>query len=301
MITVLTPTYNRAYILTNAYQSLCRQTCKDFEWIIVDDGSTDDTENLVKSWIDKGSAFNIQYVKQENGGKCRAINKGVAVASGNYVTILDSDDFLTDNAIEKITDWIETISDLNGFAGVAGLRGWINKTGYIGGAGNLPGSGYIDAKNTDRRKLHLDGDKAEVYKTSVLKEFPFPEFEGENFLSEHVVWDAIANAGYKLRWFNEIIYKCEYLDDGLTNKSKGYELLINNFSGFTLSTIFYIRNESFIRKYLSIGRYAHVAKLKGVKTKEIKKNLTVNSFQILIGKFLFALNEDRKKLKGIKK
>lgn len=301
MITVFTPTYNRAYILKNAFESLKKQTDNNFEWIIVDDGSTDNTESLVQSWKEEKLLFDIRYIKQENGGKHRAINRGVSMAKGDYIIILDSDDFLTDNAIEKINGWVKTINGLKDFAGVAGLRGWINKSGNIGGSGCLKDPGYIDAKNTERRKYHLEGDKAEVYKAEVLRKFPFPEFEGENFLPENVVWDTIANAGYKIRWFNEIIYKCEYLEDGLTKKAKCYDLLINNFQGYTLSTKIYISEQTFLWKYLTIGIYIYVAKTKGLNLKEVKRILSINKIQILIGKCMFKLNEIRKNIKLCKK
>ena len=105
-ITVFTPTYNRAYIISNLYNSLCRQTFKDFEWLIVDDGSTDNTEELVNKWInDANSGFSIRYFKKENGGKPSAINYGVDCAEGELFFTVDSDDYLTDDALEKIDRW----------------------------------------------------------------------------------------------------------------------------------------------------------------------------------------------------
>ena len=99
MITVFTPTYNRANLLPDLYDSLKRQTCKDFEWVIVDDGSTDDTGSLVNGWLSQAD-FSICYTKKENGGKQRAVNLGLQLAKGEYFFIVDSDDILTDNAIE---------------------------------------------------------------------------------------------------------------------------------------------------------------------------------------------------------
>ncbi len=291
-MTVLTPTYNRAYILNSAFESLCRQTISDFEWIIVDDGSTDNTEDLVKNWLDIELPFQLRYYKQENGGKHRALNKGIKEAKYDYILILDSDDYLTDDAVEKVHAWVKTIEGLDGFAGVAGLRGYINKTECIGGAGD--GREYIDAKNTERRKYNLLGDKAEVYKTEVLREYPFPEFEGEKFLSEHVVWDAIARDGYKIRWFNEIIYKCEYLEDGLTKTAKTYSLQMENFNGFTLDTKLYIEMYPFFHKYFAIGQYYIVARLKGYKCNEIKDLIEVSNVQIFLGRSVHRLNALRK-------
>ena len=97
--TIFTPTYNRAYILPQLYQSLCMQTCKDFEWLIIDDGSTDNTYSLVEDWINKCKQFSIRYYAKENAGKPRAINDGVKKAKGKYFFMVDSDDRLKPDAI----------------------------------------------------------------------------------------------------------------------------------------------------------------------------------------------------------
>lgn len=291
-MTIITPTYNRGYILKNAFNSLCRQSDREFEWIIVDDGSTDNTEEIVKGWMDKDVFFTIRYYKQKNGGKHRAVNKGVKEAKYDYALILDSDDYLSDDAVEKIHSWVKDVNDREDFAGVAGLRGWMNNDGCIGGAGKDPY--FTDCKNTERGKFNLLGDKAEVYKIDILRKYPFPEFEGENFLSEHVVWDRIAKDGYKLRWFNEIIYYCEYLSDGLT-KSTSYKLVMNNFQGFVLSTKIKLELESFPMSYFAIGLFNHIAKMKGIKQNEARQILGVSCFKLFSGKVIFMLNEIKKK------
>ena len=102
-VTIFTPTYNRAYIISKLYMSLKRQQVKDFEWLIVDDGLTDNTESLVKGWIILEKSFSIRYYKQKNGGKCRAINRALDLAQGELFFTVDSDDYLTDDAIKKIT------------------------------------------------------------------------------------------------------------------------------------------------------------------------------------------------------
>lgn len=230
MITVFTPVYNRAYIIENLYHSLLSQTNYDFEWLIIDDGSTDFVEELVHGWMEaKTAPFEIRFFRQPNGGKHRAINRGVWLAAGEAFFIVDSDDYLTEEAIELIHKWWKDIGNDDGYAGVAGLRG--NREGKIIGDIPLFGS-YIDATNIERGKYGLLGDKAEVYKTSVLKKYPFPEFEGENFLTEAVVWDRIGDAGLKVRWFCQIIYMCEYREDGLTRKGK--ECFIKNPVGWGL-------------------------------------------------------------------
>lgn len=212
MITVFTPTYNRGYILHKLYTSLKNQTSDNFEWIIVDDDSTDDTEQVVASFESVGHG--ITYIKQPHGGKHRAINRAVKIAKGDYFFIVDSDDYLTENAIELVTGWVAAI-DSKQIAGVAGLR--TSKAGDIWGGKPMIDTGkYIEAGNLERETYNLMGDKAEIYSTKVLQEHPFPEFENEDFVTEAVVWNWIALDGYKLRWYNEPIYVCEYLEDGLT-------------------------------------------------------------------------------------
>ena len=227
MITVFTPTYNRAKLLPDLYESLKRQTCKDFEWVIVDDGSTDDTESLVKQWIPQAD-FSICYTKKENGGKQRAVNLGVQKAKGEYFFIVDSDDILTDNAVETALKWFDTIKDEKNFGGIGGQKGY--KSGKA--IGDSFDGEYLDATTLERAKYHINGDKAEIFYTDVLKKFPFPEFEGEKFVPEALVYNRIAQAGYKLRWFNEIVYLAEYLPDGYSANVD--RLLISNWQGYSL-------------------------------------------------------------------
>lgn len=213
MITVFTPTYNRGYIIMELYQSLMQQTSYDFEWLVIDDGSTDDTDKCFSKLLKKEQPFPIRYIKKKNGGKHRAINDGVKQAKGKLFFIVDSDDQLTHDAIEKILKGYAGIAGLKGYAGIAGLRGY-DLSNMIGTT--FQGE-WIDATCLERQKYQITGDKAEVFYTEVLRKHPFPEFDGENFVTEAIVWNRIAETGLKLRWFNEIIYLCEYHEDGLTN------------------------------------------------------------------------------------
>ena len=211
-ITVFTPSHNRKTLIERLYQSLLLQTQKNFEWLVVDDGSTDNTEQYLSNLLAEQQPFPIRYIKQENGGKHRAINNGLKNASGDLFFIVDSDDYLTENAIEKINQWATTLDGTHKWAGISGLKGF-SKESIVGQHSEAT---YVDAKNSERRKYNLLGDKAEVYFTNVLKKHPFPEIPGEKFISEEIVWNAIARDGYYLRWFNEIIYICNYLEGGLT-------------------------------------------------------------------------------------
>lgn len=223
-VTVFTPTYNRAYILGDLYHSLQRQTCMDFEWLIVDDGSADDTKALVASWQGEENPFPIRYIYQENGGKCRAINRGLKEADGRLFFTVDSDDYLTDDAIEKVIRWDGELPADGHFCGYVGNRG-ITPTQT---PNRLFPGGYLDGTALDRYD-QVDGERAFVFYTEVHRKYLYPEFPGEKFLTEAVTWDLMAHDGYKMRFYNDIIWIWEYKDDGLTRA--GYRVFLENPQG----------------------------------------------------------------------
>ena len=282
-ITIFTPTYNRCYLIDNLYQSLLAQTEKNFEWLVVDDGSTDDTETYFSDLRSKSQPFPIRYIKQENGGKHRAINRGVQNATGILFFIVDSDDTLLPYAIEKINLWTATLDDSHKWAGVSGLKGYSEYKNV----GQRTTATYIDAKNTERRKNHLEGDKAEVYFTDILKKYPFPEIPGENFISEEIVWNAIARNGYYLRWFNEIIYICSYLDGGLTKDNSKDE---RNPQGRLLWAKGQLESfpNDWRKRFSAIAVYYNAVHKKK-KNKEIADDLSISSFKVACAKNIYNL------------
>ena len=221
-ITLFTPTYNRAYILDTLYRSIQRQAVRDFEWLIIDDGSTDETETLVKQWQNDGNDFPIRYYKVENGGKCRAINKGLDLANGELFFIMDSDDYLTDDALETVVRWEATIAGKEGYCGVAGNRGSSPTETPNTRLWQLYGEGcrYIDeyayCRYPEYTDKVIDGERAGVWYTEIHRKYKYPEFPGENFLTPCITWNRMAHDGYKIRIFDDIIWVCKYLDDGLT-------------------------------------------------------------------------------------
>lgn len=212
MLTVFTPVYNRAYIIHKLYESLCRQTDRDFEWLVVDDGSSDDIDKVVGGFIEEDK-INIRFFRQPNGGKHRAINFAVRQARGSFFFIVDSDDYVTDDAVEWINAKTAEIENDISFAGVSGLR--VNPDGT-----KMEGGPVFDVIDTDaldiRLKYTVPGELAEVYRTSLLAGFPFPDIPGEKFCSEGLVWRRIALAGYRMRYFYKPLIVCEYRSDGLT-------------------------------------------------------------------------------------
>ncbi len=235
LITIFTPTYNRAHLLPRLYRTLKQQTNSAFEWLIVDDESSDNTETVMRQFLEEKKSFPIRFFKQKHGGKHRAINLALKLAKGKYFFIVDSDDWLPNNAIELLIGWLQEIQGVPALCGVAGQKALADGKPV---GNSFLGKEYVDASSLERKKLHIEGDKAEVFDTEVLRNHPFPEFDGEFFVTEAVCWNAIAADGYKLRWHQEPIYYCEYLEDGLSksgaNDLRGH---IANFQGYS----YYIR------------------------------------------------------------
>lgn len=210
-ITIFTPTYNRAELLPRLFESLQAQTLSVFEWIIVDDGSNDATQEVVQDFT-KRADFPIRYIRQENRGKHFAINKGVQEANGDYFFIVDSDDMLPTDALELIESRITTIDHRPEIGGISGRCQYLNGEMIGCFEGDL-----IEANALDIRFKHrVKGDLSEVFRTAVLREFPFPEIEGEKFCPEALVWNRIAQK-YALAYFNQPIYIAEYQPEGLSS------------------------------------------------------------------------------------
>ena len=188
-LTILTPSYNRGRVLRNLYNSLKEQSCAEFEWIVVDDGSTDNTRELVNEWIPE-SDFRIGYFYKENGGKHTALNYAIDKIDSELTFIVDSDDVLTPDAVETILRYHQRYEDEKQICGYAFLRAYPD--GRINGKEFIPNewvTSYIEARiNSDDTM----SDKAEVYRTECLKEYPFPEYPGEKFLGEDIVWIRMA-------------------------------------------------------------------------------------------------------------
>jgi len=214
--TVFTPTYNRAGLLPRVYSSLSRQTYKDFEWLVVDDGSTDNTKEVIES-LAKGADFAIRYIWKPNGGYHTAINEGVKHARGMFFAILDSDDWYVDDALEKmfaVWNSIEEAEQLT-CSGVCGLCAYEN--GQIVGSefpSDVWDSDDFEAKNVYR----IEGDKKGFKRTDVMRQFPFPEDIGR-FVSQSTIWNRIGNA-YSTRFVNKVFTMIQYQTGGLSDNKR---------------------------------------------------------------------------------
>lgn len=219
-VTVLTPTFNREGVLRSLWDSLQKQTVKDFEWLVVDDGSTDGTKNLITQLQEK-SDFPIRYIYKSNGGKHTALNVGIQTICSELTFIVDSDDCVTDDAVESILKIHKKYRSQNNICGYAFLRAFPD--------GKVNGKKFdVDEKIGSYIDVRVNGDdtgadKAEVFKTHCLKEFPFPEYPNEKFLGEDLVWVRMARK-YEMVHINKAIYVGNYLEDGLTNNRRKHNI-----------------------------------------------------------------------------
>lgn len=219
LVSIITPAYNRRRLLNNCYASLLAQTDYGFEWIIVDDGSTDNTSETVKEF--DTDRFPVVYVRKENGGKHTAMNAAHPYINGDYVLVLDSDDTLVKTAVEQVKSAWEKYADDEKIGVVTFLKGAsVAEPNCIADDEGIP----VDIMRYKRRILHTN-DCCEVIRSKLFKEYPFPELEGERFISECALWNRVSFT-HKCVYVNSVIYLCEYLEGGLTKS--GRKLRITN-------------------------------------------------------------------------
>lgn len=240
LVTVLTPTYNRADTLPRLYDSLKRQSNKDFKWFIIDDGSTDNTKHLVDSWNIEGN-FEIIYRYKNNGGKMSAVNEAVKLIDTELICFCDSDDYMSDNAIDLIYSYWNKYCNGN-ISGMIGYRLLENSQNN---------NSFPDGIVTTRLwELFKNGvyDTTQIYRTSILKKNLFPDFEGERFVPEAAIWIQI-DLEYEVIVLPEVLEKGKYLEDGYTiSRTQGVR---NNPMGFAFLFFNKYRYEKKFGKYIN--------------------------------------------------
>lgn len=237
--TVCIPTYNRANVITRTLESLWNQTYKNFETIIVDDGSTDNTAEVAKAYPD----LNIRYIYKENGGKYTALNRGIKEANGFMFLILDSDDWLVENALERMRELWQSIPE-SARQKYSGIMGRCRDTKNLKMVGNsFPKtpfvSSYVDFHFISGPINGGYGDCCECNRTELLKKYFFPENQDVKFVPEYYIFDQIG-VEYKLLCTNEIFKNVEYLDDGMTNNASLYYR--KNFKGILYGLVSRLEN-----------------------------------------------------------
>ena len=225
LITVFTATYNRGHLIQRIYQSLLRQKEFNFEWLVIDDGSQDQTEDLFNDWTSRDNPFEIRYYKQENRGLIRTLNRGIELARGEYFAKIDSDDYVVDDYTTNISKWVASIENSTSIYAVSGVRVTPDGIPLKGKWPDIPRElGFVDATDLERAAYDLDADMCEEWRTDVLRNYPFPVWNGEKFAPEQIVFNQIALDGYKIRWYPVAMSICEYQEGGLTKGSRKLEI-----------------------------------------------------------------------------
>lgn len=225
LLTIFTPAYNRAHTLHRTYESLLSQSCKDFVWLVVDDGSQDNTSELVQQWQTQDNAFEIRYIYKENGGMHTAHNTAYDNIDTELNVCIDSDDKLAPGAVQKILTKWQQVRD-QGYAGIIGLdadfEGNVIGKGFPDGMTETTVSGYYAAGGS--------GDKKLVYRTDIIKKYPpYPVFEGEKYISLAYKYRLIDQT-YKMAVLDEILCNVEYQPDGSSNNM--WKQYLNNPKGW---------------------------------------------------------------------
>jgi len=282
--TVFTPTFNRKELLEKLYKSLQKQTFKDFEWLIVDDGSTDGTKEKVEEFLSE-KKLEIKYYFKENGGKQRAYNFATEKANGELFICLDSDDEYVENGLEIILKYWKKYEKNSDIAGMGYLSTYPNRE-IIGSS--FPEKEMISTQFEIYNKYGVKGDKGLMFRTEIIKKYKFPVFEDEKFITEAIVYNRICEK-YKMAYVNEKIEIKEYQEDGLTAKYNN--LLLRNPKGQAL-----YHNEinsqklTFKQKILNNAVYYKFCKVAGYKFGKIfkeSKNKLFLIFAIPIGEFMW--------------
>ena len=233
-LTIFTPTFNRAYVLSKCYESLKDQTVKEFIWLIIDDGSTDNTEELVREWISEG-ILEIRYIYQKNQGMHGAHNTAYENIDTELNTCIDSDDYMPIDGVEKILNFWEK-NGSNNVAGIAALDAYDN--GQVIGdrfPENIDKSTLFDI----HYKYKIKGDKKLIYRTELTKDYKYPIFEGEKYVSLSYKYTMI-DRNYKLMLMNEVVCIVNYMEDGSSlNMIKQYR---RNPKGFSFLRIHNLNN-----------------------------------------------------------
>ncbi|QBP42012.1 glycosyltransferase family 2 protein [Paenisporosarcina antarctica] len=292
IITVFTPTYNRAHTLHKCYESLKRQTNKNFIWLIIDDGSIDETQNIVDRWTNECIDFEIKYIYKINGGMHTAHNLAYEHANTELTMCVDSDDYLADNAVEIILEHWHKFGG-NCYAGMVGLDAFIN--------GNIVGKSFPpNLKEEKFRNIHrsFSGDKKFIYRTEVFKSYPpYPVFVEEKLTPLSWKYFLIDNKK-DLLIINKVLCYVEYLDDGSSNNI--IDSYKKNPRGFLeLRKVSMIMESPFHRKFISASQYVMgsiMIRNNAFIKESPKKVMTILAIPIGVIMYLNLMSTKRKRL-----
>ncbi len=287
-LTIFTPTFNRADLLPRLYESLCNQSDKDFCWLIIDDGSKDNTLEIVKFWINENK-IQIQYIYQENQGMHGAHNTAYKNIKTELNTCIDSDDFMPNNAVELILNKWNNI-DKAKFAGIIGLDADLDL--------NLIGTNFKTESTTVENFYNSDGtgDKKLVYRTEIINKFPeYPLFENEKYVGLGTKYLQI-DKDFELATLNEILVIVDYQVTGSSNTM--FSQYLKNPKGFSYNRIISMQLSSSVkRKFIESIHYISTSIiLKDTKflKKSPEKTLTLLAIPFGIVLYFYVLYKAKK-------
>lgn len=288
-LTVFTPTYNRAYVLQQCYDSLCRQTCKDFVWLIVDDGSSDNTKEIVEKWMTKDNGFEIRYVYKKNGGMHTGHNKAYELIDTELNVCIDSDDFMPDDAVELIVNFWNENKD-GSYSGIIALDVYKN--------GQVIGKELPNKKSTTLSGYYQNGgqgDKKLIYRTEIINKYPaYPEFDGEKFVPLDYKY-LLCDQDYELLIMNKPVCVVEYMEDGSSkNMLRQY---YRNPRGFAFMRKVHMKyDKGVLKKFKTCIHYvssSFISKNKGFIKESPKKGMTVLAVPFGFALYLLVLYNNR--------
>lgn len=267
-LTIFTPTFNRAYCLRNLYESLLQQDKDSFIWLVVDDGSTDNTKELINGFI-RENRIEIKYYYQDNAGKMAAHNKGAKICETDLFMCLDSDDTLSSNAVSTLCAFWESVRHKEDIAGIVAPRKMINENGNEVVAGtSIPDVEYSTLSGL--YKLGYRGETALAFKTDVLRQFPFKIFKGEKFISEGSAYMQI-DKFYKLAILDVPMMVCLYRNDGYTCNAIRHQVNSPKGMAYTHTVIIENSNTAFLTRIKSVVNYIAFSLIAGYSISKIIK------------------------------
>ena len=284
-LTIITPTYNRSDCLRTCWESLRNQTDRRFQWLVVDDGSTDDTANLIRELQARTDSFPITYVAKQNGGKHTALNASHEHIQGDYVLILDSDDTLLPQAVETVLQKWELFQADPAVGRIIFLKGYspnqpICRVAHEG----------VPVDTIREQRIGTDGrDCCDTFRTELFQKHRFPEYPGERFIGEGAAFFPMELES-KGVYFNEVLYLCDYREDGLTKAGRKMRIL-NPLGGmFNSKTYMHPRlpMKTRIKKGILYACYARFAKVSFFKLMRENPYKFLTFFTIVPGSLLAA-------------
>lgn len=270
-LTYFTPTYNRADKLPKLYESLVNQTNKNFIWLVVDDGSTDNTKEIVGQWI-KENKIEIEYVVKENGGKHTAIDLSNQICKTEFINCIDSDDFVSNDSTENLYKYLEKVSKDESLCGIVARRATYEGNPFNESFPNEPTSLYFYELG---KKYKYTQDTNLIFKTEIVKNFKFPVFPNERFVTESVFYNQFM-LDHKMLAIPELLYLGEYQEDGYT--AQGMRIFYKNPQGY----LYALKQEASLagRKEMSLREKLYLATAYYAWKKEMKLNAPLSKYKI---------------------